>query len=380
MKVPWAIPYVDEAELAEVVDAVRTNWLSMGKRVQAFEARLAEFVGVRHAIAVSNGTVALDLALKTLGIGPGDEVVLPAMTYIATLNAVLYQRAVPVFADIEMETFNVDPADVERKITSRTRCIMSIDYGGNPTAYGPLRDVARRHGIALLQDAAQSLGGSYQGMPLGGQGDLGTTSFHAAKVLTTVEGGAIFTSDDEIARRLRIVRNQGEDPTRKYVHIELGYNARLTDLHAAIGLVQWRKIEKILARRVELAEAYSSRLADLTEIRLPRPRAECSADCRDRAACCRTSWFFYPILVPDRDRVADALATAGIETRICYPMAVYEQPFYQSRDPLRGDHKCPNAITVTRQVLNLPMFHTLGLDQIDHVCAALRRALAGEGR
>jgi len=336
-------------------------------------------VGARHAIAVSNGTVALDLALKAVGVGPGDEVIVPAMTYVATLNAVLYQGAEPAFADIELDTFNLDPADVERRITARTRGIVGIDYGGNPADHAALRAVARRHGLVLVQDAAQSLGGAYRGIPLGGQGDIGTTSFHAAKVLTTVEGGAIFTDDDALARRLRIVRNQGEDSERKYVHVELGYNARLTDLQAAIGLAQLRKREKILSRRAELARAYAEGLRDLDGVRLPRTRRGCFPDCPRPAGCCRSSWFFYPILVPERDRVAEALREEEIETRICYPMPVYEQPFYRARDRRAGGHDCPNAVAVTGRVINLPMFHQLTAAQIDYVCGALRRAVGQTG-
>jgi dTDP-4-amino-4,6-dideoxygalactose transaminase len=376
MKVPWAIPFVDDEELAEVVDAVQTNWLSMGKRVRALEEGLAAYVGVKNAVAVSNGTVALDLTLKVLNVLAGDEVILPAMTYVATLNTVLYQGAQPVFADIEQQTFNVDPDDVERKITSRTRCIICIDYGGNPADYDRLRAIALRHGVPLLQDAAQSMGGFHRGVPLGRQGDLATTSFHAAKILTTVEGGAIFTDDDAIAARLRILRNQGEDPRRKYIHVELGYNARLSDLHAAIGLAQWRKREQVLDRRAELAAAYSSRLRRLPGVRLPEAR-RCPDEGRTGALCCRNSWFFYPVLVPGRDHVAATLQAHGVETRVCYPIPVYEQPFYRARDPRGGEHRCPNAIAVTQQVINLPMFHALTLEQIDHVCAALGHATAG---
>ena len=376
MKIPWAVPYIDETELAEVTEAVRTNWLSMGKRVRALEEELADYLGLRHAILVSNGTVALDLALKVVGVGAGDEVIVPAMTYVATLNAVLYQGATPIFADIELETFNIDPQDIERKITPRTRAIMCIDYGGNPASHSELRDIARRHQLVLVQDAAQSLGGVYQGTRLGRQGDISTTSFHAAKTITTIEGGAVFTDDDGVAERLRILRNQGEDPKHKYWHVELGYNARMTDLHAAIGLVQWRKRDAIWARRAEIAEAYRSRLADLESTRLPVTRNSCGGHAAHREPCCRNGWFFFPILVPNRDHVAEILSVHGVETRICYPVPVYEQPFFRTRPEANGRYSCPNAVAVTSQVINLPMFHQMTTEQVDYVCQALREALA----
>lgn len=378
IRVPWAVPHIDDEELAEVLDAVKTNWLSMGKRVRQFEVSMSDYLGVRHAVAVSNGTVALDLALKVLNVGPGDEVLLPAMSYIATLFAVLYQRATPVFVDIEPDTFNIDPDDVERKLTSRTRCILFIDYGGNPAQHQRLREVAERRNIPLLLDGAQSLGGVYRGVPLGGQGRISTMSFHAAKLLTTIEGGMVFTDDEAVAARLRVLRNQGEDPHKKYIHVELGYNARMTDLAAAVGLAQFRKFRAIQKRRAEIAAFYSRRFSGHPGLRLP-VRRNCGREgCGDGETCCRNGWFLYPILVENRDSVADRLRDLGVDTRICYPMPMYRQPFfatYGSGDP--ETNRCPVSEDVTRRVLNLPMYHTLSESDLNYVCDSLIRTLEG---
>ncbi|MCX5713763.1 MAG: DegT/DnrJ/EryC1/StrS family aminotransferase, partial [Candidatus Omnitrophica bacterium] len=185
-----------------------------------------------------------DLALKALDIGPGDEVIVPAMTYVATVSAVLYQMAVPVFADIELETYNIDPLSVEKLITNRTKCILYIDYGGNPADHIQLKHISLKYGIPLVQDGAQSLGAVFKGERLCKQGLVSTTSFHVAKLITTVEGGMIFTNDDNIANDIRMRRNQGEDPHEKYIHRVLGTNARMTDLQAAIGLAQFKKFEQ----------------------------------------------------------------------------------------------------------------------------------------
>ncbi|NQT46518.1 MAG: DegT/DnrJ/EryC1/StrS family aminotransferase, partial [Candidatus Omnitrophica bacterium] len=227
-KIPWADPWLDKCEVAAINAVLESRWLGMGARVAEFEDKMHQYIGVKHALAVSNGTVALDLALKVLGVGPGDEVIIPAMTYVATAHAVLYQHARPVFADIELKTFNIEPASVERLITKKTKCIVYIDYGGNPADSVGLQEISERYAIPLLQDGAQSLGGGYNGNRLCKQGTISTTSFHIAKLMTTIEGGMIFTDDEKIAQDLRMMRNQGEDPQRKYIHRVLGTNARMT--------------------------------------------------------------------------------------------------------------------------------------------------------
>ncbi len=356
MQVPWANPWLDEEEKRELIETFDSTWLSMGPRTKAFEERMREYIGVKHAIAVSNGTVALDLALKGMHIGPGDEVIVPAMTFIATVSAVLYQNAVPVFADIELDTYNIDPASIEKLITKKTKCIVYIDYGGNPADHDALRNISKKYKIPLLHDAAQSLGGSYQGQRLCKQGLVATTSFHTAKLMTTIEGGMIFTEDDGIAAHLRMMRNQGEDPQQKYIHKVLGTNARMTDLQAAIGLKQMDKFLAILKRRKEIAEFYYSKFSASKHIKLPLVRAGAVS-----------AWFFAPILIENRDAVARQLNEVGIATRIAYPMPAYEQPFFDTYRDKNRIYDCPNAKWMTQRVLNLPLFHQITEDQLNYV-------------
>ncbi|MFC2031173.1 DegT/DnrJ/EryC1/StrS family aminotransferase [Chloroflexota bacterium] len=365
MRVPWAVPYVDERELTELTDAIQTNWLSMGKRVRKLETLWAEHLGAKHAIAVCNGTIALEVALRVMGIGPGDEVIIPAMTYFATASSVVLRGATPVFADIEERTYNLNPADIAHRITDNTRAIMYIDYGGNPADSAGILAVGRKHGIPVLQDAAQSLGGMVDGQPLGFQAGLSTVSFHAAKLVTTVEGGMIFTDDDAVARQLRILRNQGEDPGHKYLHVMIGYNARMTDLQAAIGLVQFDKFDEIVVRRQELAQNYGRMLQDQPHIELIAPRIG-----QDR-----NGWFLYLVMVPNRDRVAEQLRGKGVDTRVSFPMPVYRQPALAKLLPRNYEPACPVAESFTREVLTLPMFHQMTDQQQAYVAEKLIETL-----
>ena len=222
MTVPWAKPDIGEEELKEVVDSFRAEWLSMGPKVKKLEQAFSSFLDVPYAVAVSNGTVALDLALKAIGIGPGDEVIVPAMTYFATASAVSYQHAIPVFVDIENVTFNLSPQRIEEAITRKTKAIIFIDYGGNPADYDEIAAIGEKHSIPVLQDAAQSLGALYKGKKAGAQAKIATISFHMAKVMTSVEGGMVFTYDKSLRDDLLIRRNQGEAIGKKYSHVALG--------------------------------------------------------------------------------------------------------------------------------------------------------------
>lgn len=356
MNIPWAAPWLDGRERDELTKAFDSTWLSMGPRTRQFEERMASFIGVKHAIAVSNGTDALDLALKAMGIGPGDEVIVPAMTYIATVSSVLYQNARPIFADIERDSYNLDAASAEKLVTKKTKCILYIDYGGNPADHQALRGISERTRVPLLQDGAQSLGGEYQGEKLCKQGVVCTTSFHTAKLMTTIEGGMVFTEDDEKAAHVRMMRNQGEDPDRKYIHQVLGTNARMTDMQAAIGLRQLDKFDAILEKRRKIAEYYYGRFGGSKKIVLPKVRPGS-----------KSGWFFAPILVENRDALAKELKAAGVDTRVAYPMPVYEQPFYSRYAGSGKKPDCPNAKWMTDRVLNLPMFHEMSDAQLGYV-------------
>jgi len=355
-KIPWANPCLGIDERNEMIAAYDSSWLAMGPRVKELEEKMRRYIGVKHALAVSNGTVALDLALKALGIGPHDEVIVPAMTYIATVSAVLYQYATPVFADIELDTFNIGPFSVEKLITKKTKCIIYIDYGGNPADQMNLQRISKNAKVPLLQDGAQSLGGEFKGERLCKQGLVCTTSFHIAKLMTTIEGGMIFTDNDNIARDIHMRRNQGEDPDKKYIHQVLGTNARMTDLQAAIGLKQFDKFSKILEKRARITGFYYKNFSQSGKIMLPIVRGGAKA-----------AWFFAPILVENRDKVAEELNKRGIATRFAYPMPVYEQPFFRPFIDKNQKYVCKNAKWMTQRVINLPMYHNMTKEELKYI-------------
>lgn len=369
MKIPWANPWFDAEEKAEINAAFDSSWLGMGPRTHELEERIRKFIGVKHAVCVSNGTVALDLALKALGVGPGDEVIVPAMTYIATVSSVLYQNAVPVFADIELDTYNIDPDAIRKLITGKTKCILYIDYGGNPADHCSLAKISDETDIPLLQDGAQSFGAEIGGEKLCKQGLISTTSFHIAKLMTTIEGGMVFTQYDEICALLKMLRNQGEDPRQKYIHKVLGTNARMTDLQAAVGLRQLDKINTIFKRRAEVGEYYFRRFSENRKIKLPLIRKGA-----------KNAWFFAPILVENRDRVAEKLKKAGIDTRVAYPMPVYEQPFFEKFADKNRRYDCPNAKWMTERVLNLPMFHAIKDEELRYIVENVLRIVENDAQ
>ena len=362
--IPWAQPEIGKDELKQVLDSFDADWLTMGPKVEKFEKTMADYVGAPHAVAVTNGTIALDLALKCMGIGLGDEVIVPAMTYFATASAVSYQHAAPVFVDIEPTSFNLDPKKIEEAIGPKTKAIVFIDYGGNPADIEGLKAVAERNNLLLLQDAAQSLGGIYQNKFLGAQTPISTMSFHMAKIMTTVEGGMIFTHNEEHATELRIRRNQGE--SAKYLHSHLGTNARMTDLSAAIGLAQFKKLPWMLEERKRIANRYDFHFKDHEKIQLSSCQYPDSTN----------AYFFYPIRVDSRDAVVDHLKSKGIDTRIAYSMPLYEQELYRTNRAASRKMDCPVAENFTSKVINLPIFPSLQENQVDIIASeVLRRVL-----
>ena len=347
-KIPWAMPTIGKEELSEVIDSFEANWLTMGPKVLEFEKRMADLLNVPHAIAVSNGTVALDIALKTIGIKTGDEVIIPAMTYFATASAVNYQNAIPVFVDIERESFNLDPTKIEEGISNKTKAIIFIDYGGNPSNYDEIAKIGKKHGIPVVQDAAQSLGSIYRGNPMGAQTEISTMSFHMAKVMTCIEGGMIFTHNEKYKNEILSRRNHGEPINGKYKHELLGTNARLTDLHAGIGLAQLIKLPYMLNERKRVARKYNE-LIYKSGIDVKTVSTKNNGD--------SNAYFFYPILVKNRDYLAKILRDKhNIDTRIAYPMPVYKQQLYKSRKATFRKMKCPVAEQVTSEIINLPIF------------------------
>src|SRR5579872_1559905 len=250
MRIPLSAPDITEADIEAVVGVLRTPRLSIGPRMAEFEDAVARVAGVPYGVAVSSGTAGLHLCLCALGIGEGDEVILPSFTFIAAGNAVLYQRAKPVFADIDALNLNLDPGRIEEKITARTRAILAVHTFGYPADLDPIIDIAHKHGLAVIEDACEALGAQYRGRPVGGIGDFGVFGFYPNKPITTGEGGMVVTRDSQMADIIRALRNQGRSETDGWLeHRLLGYNYRLSELNCALGLEQSKRIGEILDRR-----------------------------------------------------------------------------------------------------------------------------------
>ena len=272
---PYGRQSVDEEDVQAVTAVLRSDWLTTGPKVPEFEEAFAARIGTRHAVAVSSGTAALHAAMYALGIGPGDEVLVPAATFAATANCVVYQGGTPVFTDVDRDTLLIDTKQVEKKITSRTKAVIAVDYAGQPCDYDRLRSIADRHGIKLVDDACHALGGAYKHRPVGSLAVLNTFSLHPVKHVTTGEGGVVTTNDATLARRMRVFRNHGITSDHRqreaagawfYEMVDLGYNYRLTDIQCALGLSQLRKLKSWIERRQDIARRYDKAFADFKAV------------------------------------------------------------------------------------------------------------------
>jgi perosamine synthetase len=364
-KISIANPYFCGREREYVLECIDTTWVSsVGRFIAEFETQFASYLGVRHAISVSNGTVALHAALLGLGVEPGDEIIIPTLTYVATANAVAYCGATPVLVDSEPRTFNIDPALIERAITPKTRGIIPVDLYGHPANMEAIAAIAERHGLFVLEDAAEALGATDRARKVGSNAQCATFSFFGNKTITTGEGGMIVTDDDELAARIRIIKGQGMDPQRRYWFPQVGYNYRMTNVAAAIGLGQLEQIETHLARRHDVRTWYEEDLARLAT-RVRRPLEEPWA---------QSSFWMYTIAledgVRDRDDVMRAMTVLGVETRpVFYPMHV--MPVYREAD---GTY--PVAEWYGARGISLPTHALLTREDVAYVVDALEESLA----
>ncbi len=365
--IPMSSPDIDESDVEAVAAVVRSGRLALGPKADELEREIARYAGTRHAVAVSSGTAALHLIVKGLGLGPGDEVLVPSFTFAASVNVLLFERAVPVFVDVEPDTYNLDPADVERKIGPRTRAILAVDVFGHPAEWDRLTEIAARHRLRVIDDSCEALGAAYRGVRLGSFGDAAAFAFYPNKQITTGEGGVLVTSDDALARLARSLRNQGRDEMGAWLeHERLGFNYRLDEMSAALGVSQLARLETFLERRDRVAAAYGERLARLERVRAPVVRSHV-----------RMSWFVYVVTLAegvDRDPVMRAMEAAGVPVRGYFP-PVHLQPYV--RELLgSGPGLLPLTESIARRTIALPFHNRLADGEIDRVVEALARALA----
>lgn len=371
---PYGKQEIGDADIKAVIEALCSGWLTTGPRVSEFEKAFATYCGAGEGVAVNSGTAALHCAMRALDIQPGDEVIVPALTFAASANAALYEGGVPVFADVEADTLLVDPLSVAMKITPKTRAIVAVDYAGQPADYDALRELARGRGITLVADACHAPGATYKGRRTGTLADISCFSFHPVKHLTTCEGGMAVTDDSAVATHMRRFRNHGIDSDHRsreasgahaYDMAELGYNYRLPDVQCALGMAQLARLPGWVARRQHIAKLYDTALTGVAEVTPLKTHAD------------RTNvHHLYVVKVSDgidRERVFTRMRAEGIGVNVHYA-PVYLHSFYRKRG--YGARLAPVAEAVSQQILTLPMFPAMTGADVDRVVAALVRATA----
>lgn len=402
MYIPYGRQSIDDADIEAVVKVLKSDYLTTGPAVAAFEKKVADYVGAKYAVAVSNGTAALHVACLAAGIGEGDEVITTPITFAASANCVLYCGGTPVFADIDPDTYNISPEELEKKITSRTKAIIPVHYTGQPCDMDAILEIAHKHDLLVIEDGAHALGASYKGKKIGSIADMTCFSFHPVKPVTTGEGGMIVTDNEELYRRLVLYRSHGitrdkdmmqqyeeqlqqsSDPALQeaadmlrgdvmdpggwyYQQLELGYNYRITDISCALGASQMDKLDRFLERRRQIAKKYDEAFADIPQIKTPWQQEGC-----------QSGWHLYMIQTMERSRreVFEGLRQAGIGVNVHY-IPVYRHPYYQ-RNGYAGVH-CLNAEAFYERAISLPIFPGLTGQQQDYViehvikeCTAIR--------
>lgn len=363
MYIPYGTQSITEEDIQAVVDVLRSDYLTTGPTVASFEKAVADYVGAKYAVAISNGTAALHAACFAAGIQPGDEVITTPITFAASANCALYCGATPVFADIDPVTYNISPEDIERKITSKTKAIIPVHYTGQPCEMDKIYEIAHKHNLVVIQDAAHALGADYKGTKIGNFEGMTTFSFHPVKHITTGEGGMIVTNDENYYKKLVLFRSHGitrdESQMTKnegawyYQQLALGYNYRITDIQCGLGISQLKRLDQFVARRRELVSRYNEAFKDVKGITIPYMKDGCNS-----------SWHLYVIQVNNRKEVFDKLRESGIGVNVHY-IPVYKHPYYQENG--YKDVKCENAENLYEHLISIPLYPDLTNEQQDYV-------------
>ena len=365
--IPLARPMTGDEELEEVRTVLNSGQLSQGPKVAEFEAMVAEATGVRHAFATSSCTTALHLALVAIGIGPGDEVLVPDFTFPATANVVVQQGAVPVLVDVDLRTYNVDPDDLARHVTARTRAIIPVDLFGLAADMGPVTQFARAHGLAVVEDAACAIGATYYGRPCGSLGDLGCFSFHPRKVITTGEGGMVVTDRDDLAERLQLLRSHGGvRRDQRFTFEDAGFNYRLSDVQAALGTAQMRRLPELVSRRRRLATRLRAALADVPRLTVPS-EPPWGGHVYQAFVCLVDA-------AVDRDGVIAALRARGLEATLG-TYALHAQPFF-ARTFGYEPGALPGSHAAFLRSVALPLYPQMTDDDVEALVEGVQAVLA----
>ena len=354
MKIPWAIPNIHAEDIEYVKSILDSGWYSMGNQVKLFEEKMAKYVGRKHAIAVNNGTSALEVLLLTLGVGVGDEVIVPTLSYIASATPICRLGAKPIFVDVD-DKMTINTNYIDKAITDKTKAVMAVDLTGSPCDYPSLLEKCQQNNLELIVDGAQSLGSSYNGKSCLSYGIMSTTSFHAAKILTTIEGGMVFCDDDALVKKARAIRNQGE-AEKKYIHEYLGGNYRMTDLSAAFAIKQLERYGKTLEERAQKVKYYKKLLKNTVDF----------LNIRNEGISCN---FIFLIFNDMRDNIAKLLEKKDIGTRLIYPMPIPHQPIFNIKK------NYPKAEWFCKNNLSLPLYSDLTFKQIEYICNKIKEVI-----
>ena len=369
MKIPLSSSDITQAEIESVLDVLKSPYLSLGPKLPEFERLVADYTGVKYAIAVNSGTSALHLIIRSLEIGPGDEVITTPFSFISSSNCILFEKAKPVFVDIDPVTLNIDVSRIEQQINKRTKAIVVVDVFGYPADWERLEAIAKKHGLYLIEDSCEAIGAQYQGKKCGSFGKAGCFAFYPNKQLTTAEGGIITTDDERIAKLSESMRNQGRDTGAGWLqHCRLGYNYRLSDINCALGIAQLERIAEILAKRERVAQWYNERLKEIDGLKVPYSSSRV-----------KRSWFVYvPLLSErysreDRDKILKRLSQRGIGCRD-YFSPIHLQKFYKEMFGYKeGDF--PVTEYIASRTVALPFYNNLRKEQVEEVVDNLRRLL-----